>query len=70
MEALGLPAKITDVVVDGPTVTLDVALSLGFTEQVTVGSRAAGAAAEKAVPVDVITQRADRVERATPRPRR
>ena len=34
---------------------MDVALTLGFTEQVTVGSRAAGAAAEKAVPVDVIT---------------
>src|SRR5689334_16213430 len=55
VEALGLPAKITEVVVSGPTVTLDVALSLGFTEQVTVGSRAAGAAAEKAVPVDVLS---------------
>src|SRR4051794_18904295 len=56
VDALGLPAKITDVVVSGAEVTLDVALSLGFTEQVTVGSRAAGAEAEKAVPVDVISR--------------
>jgi iron complex outermembrane receptor protein len=55
VDALGLPAHVTDVAVEGTSVTLDVALSLGFTEQVTVGSRAAGAAAEKAVPVDVIT---------------
>ena len=34
---------------------MDVALSLGFTERVTVGSRMAGAEAEKAVPVDIIT---------------
>jgi iron complex outermembrane receptor protein len=56
VEALGLPPKITEVVVDAPTLTVDVALSLGFTEQVTVGSRAVGAEAEKAVPVDVISQ--------------
>jgi iron complex outermembrane receptor protein len=56
VEALGLPPKITDVIVNAPTLTVDVALSLGFTEQVTVGSRAVGAEAEKAVPVDVITQ--------------
>src|SRR5688572_3380999 len=56
VEALGLPPKITTVVVDAPTLTVDVALNLGFTEQVTVGSRAVGAEAEKAVPVDVITQ--------------
>ncbi|MEO7274401.1 MAG: TonB-dependent receptor [Vicinamibacterales bacterium] len=55
VDALGLPAKITEVVVSGPAVTVDVALSLGFTEQVTVGSRAAGAEAEKAVPVDIIS---------------
>src|SRR5436190_3887396 len=55
VDALGLPAKVTEVVVSGATVTLDVALSLGFTEQVTVGSRAAGAEAEKAVPVDVLS---------------
>ncbi len=55
VDALGLPPTVTDVVVDAPTVTVDIALSLAFTEQVTVGSRAAGAELEKAVPVDVIT---------------
>jgi hypothetical protein len=55
IDALGLPSKIVDVVVSGPTLSADVALSLGFTEQVTVGSRAAGAEAEKAVAVDIIT---------------
>ena len=58
IEGLGLPAKIVDVELtpNAPTTTADVALSLGFEEQITVGSRAAGAEAEKAVPVDVITQ--------------
>jgi iron complex outermembrane receptor protein len=56
VDALGLPPTVTDVVVDAPTVTVDIALSLAFTEQVTVGSRAAGAEVEKAVPVDVITR--------------
>jgi iron complex outermembrane receptor protein len=55
VDAPGLPSKVVDVVVNAPALTVDVALSLGFTEQVTVGSRAAGAEAEKAVPVDVIT---------------
>jgi hypothetical protein len=55
LDALGLPTKVTDVVVNAPTLTVDVSLSFGFAEQVTVGSRAAGADAEKAVPVDVIT---------------
>ena len=36
--------------------TADVALVIDFPTQVTVGSRAAGAAAEKAVPVDIITR--------------
>jgi iron complex outermembrane receptor protein len=54
--AVGLPPKLTDVVVNTATLSVDVALDLGFTEQVTVGSRAAGARAEKAVPVDVITR--------------
>jgi iron complex outermembrane recepter protein len=54
--ALGLPPRVTDVVVNAATLTVDVALTLAFTEQVTVGSRAAGAESEKAVPVDVITQ--------------
>ena len=37
--------------------THDFALGLGFHEEITVGSRAAGAEAEKAVPVDIITSR-------------
>jgi iron complex outermembrane receptor protein len=55
VDALGLPPAVIDVVVNAPRLTVDVALTLGFTEQVTVGSRAAGAAVEKAVPVDIIT---------------
>jgi iron complex outermembrane receptor protein len=55
VEALGLPAKFIDVAVDAAAVTVDIALTVGFTEQVTVGSRARGAEAEKSVPVDVIT---------------
>ena len=42
--------------------TVNIALSLAFTEQVTVGSRAVGAEVEKAVPVDVITR--ERLPRA------
>ena len=56
VDALGLPAKVVDVDVTSNSLTVDVALSLGFTEQVTVGSRAVGAEAERAVPVDIITQ--------------
>jgi iron complex outermembrane recepter protein len=56
VDALGLPPKIVDVAVTGGTLTVDVALSLNFTEEVTVGSRARGAEAEKAVPVDLITR--------------
>ncbi len=57
IEALGLPPKIYDVeLTPEAKTTLDVALSVGFEEQVTVGSRAAGAESQKAVPVDVITQ--------------
>jgi iron complex outermembrane receptor protein len=57
VEGLGLPAKTVDVELT-PTgsITADVALSLAFEEQVTVGSRAIGAEAQKAVPVDIITQ--------------
>ena len=55
VEALGLPAKIVDVTVTGSTLTADVALTLGFVEQVTVGSRVAGAETKKAVPVDIIS---------------
>ena len=56
VDALGLPSKFIDVAVDAATLTVDVALTLEFGEHVTVGSRAAGALAEKAVPVDVITR--------------
>jgi iron complex outermembrane receptor protein len=56
VEAPGLPAKVTDVAASSSTLTVDIALNLAFTEQLTVGSRVAGAEAEKAVPVDVITQ--------------
>jgi iron complex outermembrane recepter protein len=56
VDAPGLPSTVSDVVVDSASLTVDVAISPAFTEQVTVGSRAAGAEAEKAVPVDVITR--------------
>ena len=58
VDALGLPTRTFDVALTPgtPTTTFDVALSLGFEEQVTVGSRAAGAEAQKAVPVDILTQ--------------
>ena len=56
VEAPGLANVTTQVVVAGPAVTADVALSPAFSEMVTVGSRAAGSAAERAVPVDVITR--------------
>ena len=57
IEALGLPPRTFDVELtpNAPT-TYDVALSLGFEESVTVGSRTRGTEAEKAVPVDIITQ--------------
>jgi iron complex outermembrane receptor protein len=56
VDAPGLPSKTIDVAVSSPALTADVALSLAFTEQLTVGSRMVGADAQKAVPVDVITQ--------------
>ncbi|MEO5820660.1 MAG: TonB-dependent receptor, partial [Vicinamibacteraceae bacterium] len=56
VEAPGLAKVTTQVVVSGTSLTADVALSPAFSEMVTVGSRAAGSAAERAVPVDVITR--------------
>lgn len=56
VEANGLPARIIAVEVSGAEVMSDVALSLGFAELVTVGSRTSGTEAEKAVPVDIISQ--------------
>jgi iron complex outermembrane receptor protein len=57
IEALGLPARTYDVeLTPSGATTFDVALTLGFEEQVTVGSRTRGAEAEKSVPVDVLTK--------------
>ena len=56
VEALGMPARAYDVdLSQGPTTTFDIAISLGFEEIVTVGSRSPGVAAEKAVPVDILS---------------
>jgi iron complex outermembrane receptor protein len=57
VDGLGLPPKIVDVATDAMTATVDVALTLAFSQEVTVGSRVAGAEAEKAVPIDIISQR-------------
>ena len=54
VEGAGLQQKVVDVALDGETITADVALVIGFSEQVTVGSRASGAEVQKAVPVDVL----------------
>jgi len=56
VDGLGLPPKIVDVPVDSEAVTADVALTLAFSQEITVGSRATSAESEKAVPVDVITR--------------
>jgi iron complex outermembrane recepter protein len=55
--ASGLTAKTATVQVTPGPLSQDFALGLGFSEEITVGSRAVGAEAEKAVPVDVLTQR-------------
>ena len=52
----GLNPRVVPIRLTG-TVTHDFALGLGFHEEITVGSRAMGAEAEKAVPVDIITAR-------------
>ena len=49
-------AETAEAVVSGAALTIDVALSLVFTEQVTVGSRASAAESARAVPVDIITR--------------
>src|SRR5687767_6095833 len=41
----------------GTTIIQNFALSLTFAEEITVGSRAVGVEAEKAVPVDILTAR-------------
>jgi iron complex outermembrane receptor protein len=52
----GLNPRVTTIRLTG-TLTHDFSLGLGFHEEITVGSRAAGAEAEKAVPVDIISSR-------------
>jgi iron complex outermembrane receptor protein len=56
VDALGLLTASTEFVIYATTMTADVALSLAFTDQVTVGSRASAAEAERAVPVDIISR--------------
>ena len=57
VEALGLPDRTFDVeLTPGAPTTFDIALSLGFEELVTVGTRSPGTEAEKSVPVDIITR--------------
>jgi iron complex outermembrane recepter protein len=61
--APGLQSKTAKVTLTAGTLTQDFALGYSFQQEVVVGSRAAGAAAEKAVPVDVFT--AEQVESAS-----
>ena len=56
VEAAGFATVTVDADADRTTLTVDVALRLAFTEQITVGSRAAGAETHGAVPVDIITR--------------
>jgi iron complex outermembrane recepter protein len=61
--APGLQSKTARVALTAGTLTQNFALGYSFQQEVTVGSRAAGAAAEKAVPVDVFTE--EQVESAS-----
>ena len=54
--APALQSKTAKVTLTAGTLTQDFALGYSFQQDVVVGSRAAGAAAEKAVPVDVFTE--------------
>jgi iron complex outermembrane recepter protein len=56
VDALGLPPKIVDVATTGPSAIVDIPLTLAFSQEVTVGSRASDAASGHAVPVDVISR--------------
>lgn len=51
-----IQSKTVRVTLTPGTVTQDFAVPLSFQQEVTVGSRALGTAAEKAVPVDIITE--------------
>jgi hypothetical protein len=66
VDALGLPPRIVDATVGEQAITMDVALDLNFTEQVTVGSRSRSG--RRKPPVDILTA-IDHVDRLH-RPRR
>ncbi len=51
----GLQPRSVQIKLASGAVTQDFALGLSFAEEITVGSRVIGAAAEKAVPVDILT---------------
>ena len=51
----GLQTQSANLVLSNTPPARDFALAFGFSEEITVGSRLAGAAAEKAVPVDILT---------------
>lgn len=51
----GLQPQSANLVLSSSPTARDFALTFGFSEEITVGSRLAGAAAEKAVPVDILT---------------
>ena len=53
----GQPPKSLQIKLAPGTVTQDLAIGLSFAEEITVGSRAVGAAAEKAVPIDILTSK-------------
>jgi iron complex outermembrane receptor protein len=55
--ASGFRPVTASVVLEGRSATHDFALAVGFSEEVVVGSRASGAEAEKAVPVDILTSK-------------
>jgi iron complex outermembrane receptor protein len=57
VDGLGLPPKIVEVATGSDIVRADVALTLAFSQEITVGSRAAGAEFEQSLPVDIITHR-------------
>ena len=61
--ATGLQSKTAKVTLAAGSLTRDFALGFAFAQEVIVGSRAAGTAAEKAVPVDVFTE--EQIEEAS-----
>ncbi|MDQ3419922.1 MAG: TonB-dependent receptor [Acidobacteriota bacterium] len=51
----GLQPQSANLILSSSPAARDFAMAFGFSEEITVGSRLAGAAAEKAVPVDILT---------------